>query len=288
MSGRARFYANRSRQFPIASHAKFGSNAQAEAAGASGPSGFLPPTVTFQTLNSGGWMGTGPWFQVGSAKYPANGTNCSAAYLLLVFDRQSLQPVSGVPSGCVGTGTELVADFTTLKTQAPGALVVVGTTFGQIAEKTLDTTLIGGTNFTNADALPRMYVAIGVAGAAPGTAYENYNLQVDRGDSRWTPMFDFAGGVVQEAQNDVHGFTLRSSRGYPWEYAQKWQTAVICAFPGRGGEACRGCHRMLPPLPLLPWDATQPALAPSPSPKAAWPDAGTRLFLSVDLAAHDF
>jgi hypothetical protein len=58
-------------------------------------------------------------------------------------------------------------------------LVIAGTTPGQNAPAGLNTTSIGGTDYTNTptSGYPQTYLIIGVPGAQAGSAYENYNIQ---------------------------------------------------------------------------------------------------------------
>ncbi len=54
--------------------------------------------------------------------------------------------------------------------------------------------------------LPDGYIAIGVPGAAPGTAYENYAVDPKGNPYFNTPMWPFATGVVQEDPNGNYNF----------------------------------------------------------------------------------
>lgn len=210
MSGRIRFSAEGLQQLSIVSQAKFRSAAQTGVTDVSNPPGFLLPTITFQTLYSGGWDGIHPWFQVGSATYPAAGTAActGSTYLLLVFDRQTLQPIPA--SSCIANGTELVSTLSALETQDSkalmGSLVVVGSFYSQQADNELNTSLIGGKDHTKDSNLPTKYVAVGALGAAAGTAYESFPVATNGNSTLSTPMWPFVDGVVQEDENGNYDF----------------------------------------------------------------------------------
>ncbi len=71
---------------------------------------------------------------------------------------------------------------TYLATLTDDELVVVGTTYVHNAGAALDTTRIGGSNYANvaSNLYPLGYVAVGVPGATPGTAYESYYTSSDQ------------------------------------------------------------------------------------------------------------
>ena len=70
----------------------------------------------------------------------------------------------------------------------PGAddLVVFGTGLGQYASPGLDTSSLGGTDYSRVDSTlyPQGYILIGVMGAAPGTAHENYSVAPRTGEAQ--------------------------------------------------------------------------------------------------------
>ena len=163
---------------------------------------FLPPTVGFNTLTPGGWQGTTPWFQVGKEQLPSSGDSpCSSQiYTVVVLDRQTLEEVSGA--------TQCVADAPTLKTYlgtlTADEIVIVGTNWLHNADGNLDTSAIGGTDYSSisqtGNTYPRGYMAIGAGGAAPGSAYENYYT-----DSIGT-IDPFATGMLTEDANGDYNF----------------------------------------------------------------------------------
>jgi len=188
VSGRLRF-APESKltglQTQSAGNAITSSFAQTETVGGSGTlTGFLPPTVSFNTLEAGGWKGgTQDWIQIGTQKYPSAAPGGSCAILVMVFDRQTLEEKTSAPESspqCVSGGTGLKSYLATLPA---GDLVVLGTNYGVNADSNLDTTAIGGTDYTKAPyngnttlkTYPQGYMAIGAVGAANGSAYENYS-----------------------------------------------------------------------------------------------------------------
>lgn len=208
MSGRTRFFSTEGMDQPSAvSRAMLRSAAQVNGVTASDSTGFPPPTVTFQTNYGGGYNGT-PWIKIGSTSYPTTQLECTA-YILLAFDRGTLQPISTTQGPCIASGSSLVDAFADLKQNHPGALVVAGTVSSYTADGALDTSLIGGndhTKVTNDNPAVKMYLAIGVAGAAPGTAFENFTRQVDPPSIFFTPMYPYATGVVQEDANGNYNF----------------------------------------------------------------------------------
>ena len=103
------------------------------------------------------------------------------------------------------------ADAATLKNDLAGLtqgaeIVLVGTTVYNNADAGLDTTAIGGTNYSSYPASwqPQGYAAIGVSGAAPGSAYESYYLPGDVGKAYQTKPF--ANGLLAVDQYSNYNF----------------------------------------------------------------------------------
>jgi len=152
--------------------------ANAAAALAAGPtaSSFLPPSLSFTTNAPGGPPQNAPgttWFTVGSEPFKIQ---CDGLfqYVAIVLDRHTLEQVADpVSQGCFGNTAVLNAYLATLGTND---LVIAGTTFGHNADSTLDTSTIGGSKYASVPSglQPQGYMIIGVGGATPGTAYENY------------------------------------------------------------------------------------------------------------------
>jgi len=195
-TGRMRFFQGEAQRAASDGTKTVTNSLRAQATDASGSSSYLTPMETFQTVYAGGWDSNRPWFQVGlGGYYPASGEPACAAgsiYLALVFDRQALTPVGS--KGCYSSGSTLAAF---LKTLSSGDLVVVGTVSNASSDAELDTSAIGGTDHAKDKNIPTGYVAIGVGGATPGTAYENFAVQTNGDDTLATPMWPFATGVVQ-------------------------------------------------------------------------------------------
>ena len=154
---------------------------KAEAAAALGSSpigdGYLPPAVIFNTLTPGGWNGKTPWIQIGYEELPTlGGSTCSGTfngYLAVVVNRQTLLEVPGATQ-CFPGSQNLAAYLQTLTNDQ---IAIVGTIQGFSAAGFLDTSAIGGTNYTSLDATadyPQSYMAIGAGGAAAGSAFENF------------------------------------------------------------------------------------------------------------------
>lgn len=191
--------------------ARLGS-ANAAAADVSGSSSFLPPTVTFKSLYSGGWDGSTPWFQVGNQQYPTTPPCPSGTiYLILAYDRQTLAPYFNDSGNCANSGSGLASY---LKTLSSTQIVVVATLNSKAADNQLDTSYIGGKDHTKDSNPPDGYIVIGVPGAAPGTAYENYPVD-PKGNAYYnTEMWPFATGVVQEDPNGNYNFESTDIREY--------------------------------------------------------------------------
>jgi hypothetical protein len=155
---------------------------------------FTPPTVTFNTLTAGGWQGNTPWLQIGNETLPDSSVSAcpsSDIYLVIVLDRFTLLPVPGATQ-CEANAANLSAY---LKTLTSDQAVIIGTLYYHNADANLNTTAIGGTEYTmsqTGSTYPRGYLAIGAGGAAPGSAYEN----------RWTDgggqVNPFATGMMVE------------------------------------------------------------------------------------------
>jgi hypothetical protein len=144
---------------------------------------YPPPAVGFTTLAPGGQQ-SGAWIQLssnalhgGTETYPSSSeTTCASTYQVLVLDRQTLAEIS---YSCYDTDATLSAGLALLVPADPAQanLVIAGTTLFHNAGPALNTTSIGGTNYSKVPAaqLPRGYMAIGEGGASGG-ATESYYL----------------------------------------------------------------------------------------------------------------
>lgn len=169
----------------------------------SGGDHYLPDTVGLK-LNPGGAL---PWATIttgykagvtdpvasapganlvtpySDTSFPSADQACGGQPLqVLVLDRANpLNPQVPPAFTCVAdvaTLKQMLAD----RSKVPAnSLVIAGTTQGHLAPASLDTTAIGGTDFskTSDGFYPKGYVAIGIPDAAPGTAYENYYTGTD-------------------------------------------------------------------------------------------------------------
>ena len=141
---------------------------------------FTPPAVAVKTLTPGGWNGNTPWIAVGNEQLPsANDTPCAfdTPYVVVVLDRQTLQEVSGA-ARCLGHSGDSSNLTAYLKTLTSDQIVIVGTTYNNAAVANLDTSAIGGVNWSSTlqtnPYYPVQYMTIGVGGAQAGSAFENY------------------------------------------------------------------------------------------------------------------
>jgi hypothetical protein len=163
---------------------------------------FMPPTLAFNTINAGGWNGSGAWFKIGTNSFPsATPTGCAGAtYLVVVLDRQTLTEKTSSPESSPQCQANAAALNTYLKTLSADDLAIVGTVYLKNADAGLDTTPIGGTAYgdTIVTGYPAGYMAIGVGGATPGTAFEPFYTSA----SGYESVPPFATGTMQE---DAYG-----------------------------------------------------------------------------------
>ncbi len=158
---------------------------------------YLPMAVGF-TLNAGGAM---PWATVSTGypagvtdpidrtlystpypntSLPATGqTSCSTPLQVMVLNRR--QPNLMVSFTCIPDSATLTSVLSNTGNITYQNIVIVGTTPGSHAPANLDTSLIGGTNYskTTAALYPIGYVMIGVGGAPTGSGFENYYTSSD-------------------------------------------------------------------------------------------------------------
>lgn len=82
-------------------------------------------------------------------------------------------------------------------------LVVFGTTPNHTALSGLDTSGLGGTDYTKADAVhyPQQYVILGVKGATTGTAHESYRVTLDPQTSNFPNL---TGTMLQDSNNNYN------------------------------------------------------------------------------------
>ena len=119
-------------------------------------------------------VGPGPDFP--QTIYTPAKLTCSAgtnSMQVLVLDRRTLNPEQKVGGGsgqnCFGDAASL---STFLSSLPAGDLVIMNSFLGLMPN--LNTTQIGGLNYSASGIQPRYYNAIGVVGAPAGTAYESY------------------------------------------------------------------------------------------------------------------
>jgi hypothetical protein len=186
-------------------------------------SSFLPPAIAFTTLQPGGYDNAHAWIRVGSQNtYPADPSSyqCTGIYTVIVLDRQTLEETTTTaPESCIADGSHLKSYLATLNSSE---LVIVGSNFNVNSDAAgghgqLNTAAIGGTaynclNASNCSSLPSTtvtsadiplgYMAIGVGGAASGSAYENYYGQ----NYNWVLVNPHATGMLVEDSNGNYNF----------------------------------------------------------------------------------
>lgn len=160
----------------------------------------------------------------------ATDTACAASdvYQVLVLDRAT--PTSEIAYSCFGDEQDLA---TYLQTLTSDEIVIVGTVGDNFASPSLDTTAIGGSSLATGKAAaaslaaqmksagfvdtsayfgnglqlvenyaPLAYVAIGVGGSSPGTAYESYFTATDPSSNGVGPLA--LGGLTAHASGTLN------------------------------------------------------------------------------------
>ena len=164
----------------------------------------LTPSVAFTTVAPGGQKPGQPWIQIysnalngGTRTFPqSTDTTCATNYQVLQLDRKTLKEIS---YACANDSASLKTILQGFKpsnsSQAPGDLIIVGTPWDYNAASGLDTTAIGGTNYTNtanypSSQYPLGYMIVGVGGASAGQAYEHYyvNPGTDPGTANYPQL----------------------------------------------------------------------------------------------------
>ena len=115
-------------------------------------------------------VGPGPDFP--RTVYSASDLSCPNgidSVQVLILQRQTLTPERQNSRECFGTAQALT---TFLKAAPRGDLVILNNFLGRMAN--IDTTAIGGTNYSGSQVDTRYYNAIGLAGAPAGAAFESY------------------------------------------------------------------------------------------------------------------
>lgn len=127
---------------------------------------------------------------------------CTSRYQVVVLNR--LYPAQEDGYMCPGDASTLKSDLAGLTKGTE--LVLVGTTLNNNADAGLDTTSIGGTNYSASNSWkPMGYAAIGVSGAAPGSAYESYYIASDVGKAyQANPFAKGLLGVDQYGNYNFH------------------------------------------------------------------------------------
>jgi hypothetical protein len=175
-------------------------------------SGFLPTAVSL-TASQGGYENGKPWIHVGSQQtYPDTTFTCSGIYTVIVLDRSTLTEKTAAPESsprCFTDSATMASYFANL---TPDDLVIAGTNYQSWAASGLNTTAIGGTDYTKfpAATYPRQYIIVGVGKASAGQAYEYYFHE----NSSLGGIFSFLDGILQEDLNGYYDFAPAESLEY--------------------------------------------------------------------------
>ena len=168
----------------------------------------LAAAIGFTTLAPGGQAAGEPWIQLSSnafrggvVTYPMSDTTCPTTYQVLVIDRKTLAQTS---YNCYDTDAAL----TTALGQVGPDLVIVGTTSQHNAGSGLNTTAIGGTDYSKSSAgnLPQGYMAIGVGGATSGASESFYLSSWLKDDPDWGSYLPQLNGVLATDAKDNYVF----------------------------------------------------------------------------------
>jgi hypothetical protein len=106
------------------------------------------------------------------------GTNCSTVLQAVRLDRQT--PSGAGTTACGSSVAEVESSLSSSlgRSLSTSDLVILGTTPGSVAPSGLDTSSLGGTNYSKvpSNLYPQEYSMIGVPGATAGTAHEGYSV----------------------------------------------------------------------------------------------------------------
>jgi hypothetical protein len=206
-------------------------------------SSFLPPAVALNTIYVGGANPNSEWLRVGTQEALATGSCGQQIYSVIVLDRQTLIQKTPAPENSPQCFNDNPTLYSYLKGLAGlNDVVILGTNASQQANAPpynasapnamLDTTLIGGTvyncsgsscplagapNVSTSGDIPLQYITIGVPGAKPGSAYENYTTATN------TTAYAYATGMFVEDASGNYNFQSSGNVEY---MVQPGQTAA--------------------------------------------------------------
>ena len=172
----------------------------------------LAPSLAFTTVSNGGQYDKNPWFQIysnalngGTISYPSE-SPCTGVYQIVAINRQTLAEDSYACYGDDKSFTEALAALNPSDPTQKPDLVIAGTTWYNNASSQLNTSSIGGTDYSkyaSADQ-PLGYMIIGVPGAAAGTAYETYYVSSnDNSNGSYSPRLN---GILAIDSNNNYNF----------------------------------------------------------------------------------
>lgn len=144
----------------------------------------MSPAYGFSTLYSGGQQTGKWWLQTynnalrggGQYVFPAASGMCNTRYQIVLVDRKSmtwLDPNAAGYTPCVDSSADLKTQLGQVKNSQTA---IVGTVYGYNADAGLDTTPIGGTDYSKVASTlyPQGYMMVGVGAAPAGTALESF------------------------------------------------------------------------------------------------------------------
>jgi hypothetical protein len=171
------------------------------------------------------------------------GTNCSTVLQAIALDRQT--PSKPGTTACGSSVAEVESNLSSSleRNLNTSDLVILGTTPGSVAPSGLDTSSLGGTNYSKvpSNLYPQEYSMIGVPGATAGTAHESYSVPPGaeapieyHAALNGTLMLDQNGNYNYVPSGDV-SFQVTSNASSSIQFSSPQYSAQYTAPPSTGG-----------------------------------------------------
>jgi hypothetical protein len=143
-------------------------------------------------------------------------SDCTGIYQAIVLQRTD--PAIEEAAACGNTEPDVEANLNTTlgRSLDSSDLVIFGTTPGQFADPSLNTSDLGGTNYlllpSGSPLFPQYYIIVGVPGATPGTARENY-LPAPTTQTPYT-YYPTLNGTLTTDQTGNYNLTLSAEKDF--------------------------------------------------------------------------
>ena len=180
-----------------------------------------------------------------SIPYPdaAYGTSCSTVLQAIALNRQA--PSVQETTACGSSVAEVESNLNSSlgRSLSTSDLVILGTTPGSVAPSGLDTSSLGGTNYSKvpSNLYPQEYSMIGVPGATAGSAHESYSVPPGaeapieyHAGLNGTLMSDPNGNYNYVPSGDV-SFQVTSNASSSIQFSSPQYSAQYTAPPSTGG-----------------------------------------------------